>query len=266
MDPISSIESEPHRRVLALLARGQADQNTLAVRLSPEERAARGELHDWSPKDHVAHNNFWRQDAISRIQASLDGGSPLDTEADVQAWNDRVFQDQRETPWEQLVGETERLRAETAALIQQLSPDDLSQRDRYPWQGGGSVETLILVNWYDHPAEHWADVYVSRHEINRALELRQAVATTVGELFAHDPKLHSHMAYKLGGYFARNGRSEPAIVAIREALTLNPSLSDWVRKDTDLDPLRALPEFQALMNTSVAQLNGRTPTRDETSS
>jgi hypothetical protein len=232
--------------VLALLARGQADQDTFAVRLSPEERSARGELHNWCPKDQVAHNNFWRQDAIWRLQAALEGGSPLDTEGDTLAWNDRVFLEQRETPWEQLVGETERLRDETAALIQRLSPDDLSQNDRYRWQDGGSLETLILVNWYDHPAEHWADVYLSRHQIDRALELRGAVATTVRELFPHDPKMYSYMVYKLGGYSVRGGRSEQAISAIREALTVNPSLGEWLRKDTSLDPLRALPEFQAL--------------------
>src|SRR5438876_681524 len=147
MDPIAS---ETHRRVLALVARGQADQDTLAARLSPEERAARGELQAWSAKDHVAHNNFWRQDAAWRLQAALDGGTPPDTD-DEQTQNDRIFQEQRETPWETLVAETERLRAETAALIQQLSVDDLSQTDRYPWQRGGSLDRLILVNWYDHP-------------------------------------------------------------------------------------------------------------------
>ena len=245
MDPISGIESETHGQVLVLLARGQADQDALAVRLSPEERAARGELHDWSPKDHVAHNNFWRQDAIWRLRAFLEGGSPPDTEDDL-AWNDRVFQEQRETPWEKLVAETEQLRAETAALIQRLSRDDLTQKDRYPWQRGGTLETLILVNWYDHPAEHWADVYLSRHEIDRALELRQAVATTVRELFPHLTKMYSYEVYKLAGYCARSGRLEQAIGAIREALTVNPSLSEQVRQDTDLDPLRAGHEFQAL--------------------
>ncbi len=245
MDHILSIESETHRRLLVLLARGQADQDALAECLSPEERAACGELHDWSPKDHVAHNNFWRQDAIWRLQAFLESGSPPDTEDDL-AWNDRVFQEQRETPWKQLVGETERLRAETAALIQRLSPDDLSQKDRYPWQRGGTLETLILVNWYDHPAEHWADVYLRRHEIDRALELRQAVAATVRELFPHLTKMYSYELYKLGGYCARSGRLEQAIGSIREALTVNPSLGEQVRQDTDFDPLRALPEFQTL--------------------
>ena len=246
MDPI---ENETHRRLLALLTRGRADQGTLAERLSPDERAARGELHAWSAKDHVAHNNFWRQDAVRRLQAALDGSEPPDTERDetqTLLLNDRVFQEQRETLWEELVMETARLHAETAALIQRLTEDDLTQRGRYPWQRGGSLGGLIFVNWYDHPAEHWADIYLSRDELDRALELRQAVVATVRELFAHDPTMYSYMVYKLGGMYARNGRSEQAIGAIREALTVNSSLIEWVRQDTDLDPLRALPAFHAL--------------------
>src|SRR5262245_57145911 len=66
-------ERETQKRLLTLLIRGHADQDTLLARLSPEERAARGELYAWSPKDHVAHNNFWRQDAVWRLQAALDG-------------------------------------------------------------------------------------------------------------------------------------------------------------------------------------------------
>jgi hypothetical protein len=160
------IESETHRRLLALLTRGQADQDTLAERLSPEERAARGELHAWSAKDHVAHNNFWRQDAVRSLQAALDGGELPDLE-DTQTLNDRVFVQQRETPWEALVAETARLRAEAAALIERLSPDDLTQRDRYPWQQGergSALERLILTNWHEHPAEHWGDIYQSRSQ------------------------------------------------------------------------------------------------------
>lgn len=249
MDPI---ESEAHSRLLALLTRGLADQDTLAERLSPDERAARGELHAWSAKDHVAHNNFWRQDAVGRLHAALDGSEPPDTERDdtqTLLINDRVFQEQRETPWEELVTETARLRAETAGLVQRLTADDLTQKGRYPWQRGGSLGGLIFVNWYDHPAEHWADVYLSRDEPDRALELRQAVVATVRELFAHDPMLYSYMVYKLGSMYARNGRWNQAIGAIREALTVNPSIIEWVRQDTDLDPLRALPAFQAIDET-----------------
>lgn len=116
---MDSIESETHRRVLALVTCGQTDQDALAAHLSSEERAARGELHAWSPKDHVAHNNFWRQVVVWHLQAALDGSTPPETEDDL-AWNDRVFQEQRETAWEELVAETERLRSETSC--QEVSP------------------------------------------------------------------------------------------------------------------------------------------------
>ena len=240
------IESETHKRALALIARGQADQDTLLACLTPEERAVRGEQYAWSPKDHVAHNNFWRQDAIARLKAALEGTSPVDTEANVQSHNDRVFWEQRETPLETLVAETARLRDETAEFVYRFSAEDLTERDRYPWQQGGSLQTLILINWYDHPAEHWTDVYLSRQEIDRALELRRAVANTVGELFRPDSKMFSFMVYKLGGVAARTGRSEQAIAAIREAIAANPSLVEFARKDPELDPLRSLPWFRML--------------------
>src|SRR5438552_14970780 len=64
----------------------------------------------------------------------------------------------------ELVAETERLRAETAALIEQLSADDLSQRDRYPWQRGGSLETLIL-----RSEEHTSELQSPDHLVCRLL-------------------------------------------------------------------------------------------------
>jgi tetratricopeptide (TPR) repeat protein len=249
---MGAIESETHKRLLAVLARGQADQDTLAGRLSPGERAAPGEPHAWSAKDHVAHNNFWRQDAVLRLQAALDGSEPPDTEqSDEQTLllNDRVFHEQRGTPWEELVMETARLRADTAALIHRFAAEDLTQKARYPWQNG-SLEALVFINWYDHPAEHWADIYLSRNGLDRALELRQAVVATVRELFPHDPKLYSYMVYKLGGMYARNGRPEQAVSAIRDAVATNRSLIEWARQDTDLESLRTLPAFQALYENS----------------
>jgi hypothetical protein len=242
---MEQIESAAHRRLLALVTRGQADQDALAQRLSPAERAARGEPHAWSPKDHVAHNNFWRQDAVWRLQAALDGSEPSDTD-DTQEQNDRVFNEQREISWEELVAGTERLHAETAALIRRLSPDDLTQIDRFPWQHGGSLEREILVHWYEHPAEHWADIYLSRHEFARALELREAVAATVRELFTHDPSVYGFVVYNLGSFYGRNGQPEQAIGAIREAISANRSLIAWLPQDSELDPLRTLPAFHAL--------------------
>ncbi len=245
MDSNTRDASETHRQLLKLLALGQVDQDALMARLSPEERAAGGEPQAWAAKDQIAHNNFWRYDAALRLQAALDGGTPPDREDD-DTENERNFQAQREMPWEQLVAETARLRQETAALIQRLNPDELTQEGRYPWQRG-SLATMIFINWYDHPSEHWTEVYLGRGDVDLAIELRRAAATTASEFFAPDLTIYSYMMGRLGGYCVRGGRPEQAIDALREALRVNPSLVEYIEKDTDLDPLRAFPAFQALI-------------------
>jgi hypothetical protein len=37
-----------------------------------------------------------------------------------------------------------------------------------------------------------------------------------------------------------------AISNLRESYGLNPSLVEWSKQDPDLDPIREMPEFQAL--------------------
>jgi tetratricopeptide (TPR) repeat protein len=227
-------QSEAHTRALSLLDRGHADQDVFAERLSPAERIAVGELHAWTAKDQIAHNNFWREDAIVRLRAALDGTVPPDTESDeaeTLRWNDRNFEAQRDTPWDELVAETTRLHALTAELIGQFTEEELTTRERYQWQRGMSLQGLIFTNWYDHPAEHWADFYLGRGEVDRALELRRSVAATARELFAHDLRLYSFMAFKLGEMSATNGRRDEAVGALRDAVEANPSLEEMVRKE-----------------------------------
>jgi tetratricopeptide (TPR) repeat protein len=108
------------------------------------------------------------------------------------------------------------------------------------------LERLILTHWYEHPAEHWADLYVSRNELDHAIQLRQSVAATVGELFAHDPTTRGYVFYNLGCFYARAGQTEPAIEALQQALVLVPSLVEHSKQDSDLDTLRDMSEFQAL--------------------
>jgi len=190
--------SETHRRVLELIARGHADQDALAARLSQGERAAKGEMHAWSAKDHVAHNNFWRQDALERVRAVRDGSPPPAEANDENVVNDGVFAAERDTAWDALIAETARLRAETEALVGQL---DAAQ--------AAKVEVLVFVNWYDHPAEHWTDVYVLRGAIDDAIELRRAVAATARELLGHRPEMYGYMLNKLRDLCAAHGRPVP---------------------------------------------------------
>ena len=63
---------------------------------------------------------------------------------------------------------------------------------------------------------------------------------------AEDPA-DGRSAYNLGCLLAREGRSADALRALRAALDAGYAGWDRVATDPDLDPLRELPEFQALL-------------------
>ena len=52
--------------------------------------------------------------------------------------------------------------------------------------------------------------------------------------------------YNLACFYALNNQPRPAMQKLRQALKLNPDLIAWSKEDSDLDALRALPEYQAL--------------------
>ena len=53
--------------------------------------------------------------------------------------------------------------------------------------------------------------------------------------------------YNLACYYALEGDVQAAIGILTEAFELNPKLLPWAEQDTDLDSLRALEEFKALL-------------------
>ena len=60
----------------------------------------------------------------------------------------------------------------------------------------------------------------------------------------------SHPApyYNLACFYSITGNLDEALTHLRYAIRLDPVYRDDARVDTDLDPLRDLSEFQALVN------------------
>jgi hypothetical protein len=52
--------------------------------------------------------------------------------------------------------------------------------------------------------------------------------------------------YNLACHYALIGEAEKAIDGLREALELNPRLTDWSKEDPDFAPLREDPRYMAL--------------------
>jgi tetratricopeptide (TPR) repeat protein len=110
---------------------------------------------------------------------------------------------------------------------------------------GRSLFTLTLNNTYLHPITHVAQIYEERGDGASAEQVQQEAVTTMARLFGKDDQ-YANAVYSLGCYYALHGRSAEAIAQVREALAVNPKLTDPIKEDVDLVSLHDLPEYQAL--------------------
>jgi adenylate cyclase len=53
--------------------------------------------------------------------------------------------------------------------------------------------------------------------------------------------------YNLACLHALNGEVSQSLVHLKEAVSLNQSVKDWARRDTDLQNLRLVPEFEEII-------------------
>ena len=238
-----------HANLHEVIARGRADQQSLIATLSDAERAALGEPERWSPKDHLAHLNFWRQHALDLMAAAERNEEVLDypyPDDKVQRLNSQTFAEQHLVPWDDVVAESERLFSAAADQIHRLSPAQLTAARTTP-QGDERVFLEdMLGGFFLHPTDHYAQLYRERGDTERADRLRVASVDTIGEFFGKASALYGNELYNLGCYWALTGRSESAVDAVRRSFALNPTLVTWSRQDSDLDALRDTPAFQAL--------------------
>src|SRR6266851_612768 len=62
-----------------------------------------------------------------------------------------------------------------------------------------------------------------------------------------DARQRATADYNLGCFYAVRGRVNEAIPYLRSGIEQNPSLREWARTDTDLDPIRSAPELVRLL-------------------
>ena len=103
-----------------------------------------------------------------------------------------------------------------ARIALELAPDNVSTNNNY-------ANLLVALDRMDE-----AEMYYER-----ALELEPS---------------HPAPYYNLACFYSIRGELDEALLHLRYAIRLDPVYRDDARIDPDLDPLRDLPEFQALVN------------------
>jgi tetratricopeptide (TPR) repeat protein len=216
------------------LARERA--GALVQSLDADARSAIGTVERWAPKDHFAHLATWAAYQARRLDAAVSGATPPQP-----ADNDTVFLERRDEPWETIWADWQRALEENAAGVRRVSDEQLTALT----PNGRSLFSLTLNNTYLHPITHLAHLYEERGDVAAAEQVQQEAVPTMARLLGQDEQ-YANAVYNLGCFYALHGRSAEALAQLREALAVNPQLTDLLKEDVDLVSLHALPAYQAL--------------------
>ena len=181
---------------------------------------------------------FWHLDLILKVTAigSHQEVSPSE-ESDDQI-NAMVFEEHKLHPWSALHAESERIYAELITLTEHLSEEDLTDSNRCAsLTGGRPLYTAFLGSRYEHDQEHLVQYYIDRHDLPRAIQIRERYANRV--IQAEVPEwVKGWFLYILACFYAQLNQLEKAAACLQEALTLAPDLKEQSKSDPDLVALR----------------------------
>ena len=225
--------------VLDLLQQSHRASAAFVQALDETERTAIGTPERWSAKDHLAHMTFClHQNLIGKVTAILQQQEVPPREASVDQMNARVFAQHQLRPWSEIHATFEQVYAELIQLAERLSEADLMDSNRFSAiTGGRPLYAAFLGNGYEHLQEHLVQYYLDRHDLPRAIQVREQCTNRV--IQTEVPAwVKGWFLYNLACFYAQQKQLEKAAALLPEALTFAPDLKEWSQSDPDLVALR----------------------------
>lgn len=217
--------------------------------LSDAEKNQVGTMEHWAPKDALVHMTSWQKCWLNWLEPIAnakdpDLGGPGAGISDENAANADTFTANQHRPWREISDESQRVFDRALAFVNLLSEEDIADPQRFPGLKGRPFWKSVSGNFYWHVQVHLGNMYIARGQIERGTQVVRAFADQVG---ADEPASErGETIYNLACFYSLAGLREQAIGQLKRALALNPGLIEWSKQDSDLDPLRADSDFQAL--------------------
>lgn len=235
--------------LIALVERGQVDEEAFRAALSAEERAQVGTAERWAPKEVVAHLGFWKRRQADRLRAMARGETPPDL-ASWETLNTESWPEHARLTWDESVARSDVATRDLIAALEALPPEMLN--DGEARELTDRIVNSTIGNASGHVSIHMSDYYLSHGEVNRAKRVNQDALDAVIAANLGDSAVGSGH-YNLACFCAANGLTADALSELQQAFALRPDLGAWARDDHDLDSLRADPAFQALFPQAPAE-------------
>lgn len=232
-------------KLIELIEQASKEERALFARLSEDERSVRGEPDRWSPKDVIAHLAAWKTRLAENLAAAARGETPVRDE-DYEAVNAKVFEENRDRSWSEILEEAAEACQQLVEQVEKRSEAELRSTETLPWQGDRPLWRVIVGTGTIHPmAMHLGPILIERGEKEYATELQEKTAKLLGKL-DESQSWQGLVRYNLACHYALAGETQTAIGKLREALELNPELTEWSKEDSDLASLRQEPGYKAL--------------------
>lgn len=222
----------------------QAEKDFMAA-LSEQERSVEGTFENWTAKDNVAHNSFWRKRHAEDVLEVLAGASPA--EEDTDDINVEVYSQYKDHTWDEVEALLETSLKRMGEALAALSEENLQSDKFYPWYQGRPLWRELVVNIYTHIIIHLSEWHIEKGEKTRAAEMYRELNRQLVTL-DDSPDWQGTIRYNNACSFSLLGDKETAINELREALKLNPGLTEWSKQDSDFEPIREEAEYKALYN------------------
>jgi tetratricopeptide (TPR) repeat protein len=126
-----------------------------------------------------------------------------------------------------------------------LSEEDLQSTTLLPSISNRALWQAIIGNGIVHPLSHLGMVYSERGDRHKTVEIEETILEDLQSL-DESSRWRSTNIYNLACAYSLAGFHEKAIEQLKEALQLNPELTEWSTHDPDLAPLRELADYKKL--------------------
>jgi tetratricopeptide (TPR) repeat protein len=235
---------EMRRNIIEMLKRADEIKQILVSNLAEEERSISGVYDHWSFKDHVAHCAAWMDRLARELSVAIEGITPTRSE-DIEQVNEEIFQEFNRQSWGEVLSYSEEAKSALIEAVQSVSDEELFTGELLPWQSGRELWKLILGTGYTHPLTHYSQAQIKLGNLHQAREIQEEMSEGLMAL-DESPSWQGVAVYNLACFYALTGEKEQAISGLKEALRLNPTLTDWSKQDPDFESIRKEPNYLAI--------------------
>jgi tetratricopeptide (TPR) repeat protein len=207
--------------------------------------APSAEPRRWEAKDTLAHLSSWRSLAAAELNAVRLGTPGGITTDDTDAINARVYAATHDLRAAEVLEAGDQSWDSLAAALEACTDAELTRpRFRRPEQ---RIWTVVPGNTYFHLAEHLGYWYEEQGHVAAAEQAAIWAHDLEVRAFPGNDRRQGMAAYNLSCFYARRGRAAEALPLLRQGLALAPDMRDWAKQDSDLDPIRTVPDIEALL-------------------